>query len=153
MSEHSHYENLNGPERRKGQQELVEHFDEHADSIEARFQRFVKKALIGFAVIGLTSALALIGYGFVLREQGKIVADIQTQRENSLRSLCEDQNKRHDDTSKKLTDAAAKDEAARKTEAGKAEVRRRRDVTLALIDALSPHQDCDELVKQSVKKS
>lgn len=86
-------------------------------------------------LIGVTSTLGLVGYGFAL-------AEIQSQR----LEVCVDGNTRHDNTSAQLVKLAAEDEAQRKTEAAKAEVRRRRDVTLGLIDALAPHRDCDELV-------
>ena len=102
-------------------------------------RHFFKKIWLVVIIIGATSTLALIGYGFAL-------AEIQQQR----LEVCEDGNTRHDNTSNKLIALAAEDEAQRKTEAGKAEVRRRRDVTLGLIDALAPHRDCDKVVETGI---
>jgi hypothetical protein len=99
--------------------------------------------LVAFAIIGGTSFVALFLYGQVL-------AQVKDTRMDFVRSTCMSQNKTHDDTYSALVAAAAKDEADRKTEAGKAEVRRRRDVTLGLIDLLAPKQDCEYLVKLSV---
>lgn len=174
MKEEENRRKLNLPDRRQHTyDELAKRLDEHiekhekaleeqakehdkaikqyAQHSEDRLSRFFSKALIAFAVIGLISAGSLFGFGVVLQNQSEASDDIQTQREESIRTACEDTNKRHDDTSAQLVMLADADEAKRKTEAGKAEVRRRRDVTLALIDAISPHQDCDKLVAESVK--
>ena len=75
-----------------------------------------------------------------------VVHDGQNTQEAIVRE-CQVTNQRHDDTYKSLVDAAAIDEDNAKTGAAKAEVRRRRDVTLALIDALAPKRDCDNLIR------
>lgn len=119
---------------------------EHAERLEDRLSRFFSKALVAFAVIGMISAISIFGFGVVLRE-------FQNQRKAFVRITCEDQNERHDNTTDKLTKLAQADIDSRKTEAGKEEVRRRRDVTIGLIDALAPHQDCDALVEQAINES
>lgn len=152
--------------RRHGYSELEEKLDNHAQDLEDRLQRFITKALVGFAVIGLTSALSIFGFGLVLSEQAKTsdrlaelvienkkTADaIQRQRETSIREDCQHTNKRHDDTFAKLILLSKQDENSRKTQAGKIEVRRRRDVTLGLIEALAPKQDCEKLVRNALGK-
>ncbi len=107
--------------------------------LKNELRHFFKRIWLVVIVIGATSTLALVGYGFAL-------AEIQAQR----LEVCRDQNDRHDNTANKLIELAAQDEMQRKTEAGKAEVRRRRDVTLGLIDALSPHRDCSKVVETGI---
>lgn len=68
-----------------------------------------------------------------------IVTQIQAERERNIRDACESQNKRHDDTVRKLIAL---------TPPGR---RQARDATISLIDALAPHRDCDELVASQVK--
>lgn len=118
-------------ERRKGFKELAENIDTHAEALDRRLETFIKKATLGFAIVGVSSAVGLAGFGVVLHE---------FQQDNT--NDCLKQNARHDDTSNQLIALAKVDEDARKTEAEKLEVRRRRDVTLALIDALAPKEKC-----------
>lgn len=154
------------PERRKEYTGLEERLDTHAEVLEKRLSRFIIKALLAFAAIGLLTAVALFGFGLVLDKQSstadrltavveanrQTAIEIQNQRKDSIRSACELTNKRHNDTTKALIIGAGADINSRKTEAGKKEVRRRRDVTLGLINALVPKQNCDALVERSVKK-
>lgn len=156
------------PERRKGHQELVEKFDTHASQVEnkleRRLERFIKKALVGFAVIGFFTAIALFGFGLVLREQGEsnqkvaalakanadLVEDIQSQRATNIREDCESLNSRHDKTTAALIKGAKQDEDRRVSGVEKKEVRRRRDVTLGLIDALVPKENCNKKVRDAL---
>lgn len=108
--------------------------------LKEELHHFFRRMFIVVAIIGITSTLGLVGYGFALRE-------IQQQR----LEVCRNNNSRHDNTYAKLIALSAVDEAERKTEAGKAEVRRRRDVTLGLIDALAPHIDCAKVVETGWK--
>lgn len=75
--------------------------------LEQRLNRFFIKALAAFAVIGLTSAVALLGFGLVLKSQAKTSEKIQDQRYKALVDICRDQNHRHDDVIKKIDDAVA----------------------------------------------
>jgi hypothetical protein len=134
-------EELDLPDRRKNTYEaLANRLDAHIDRIEERLGHRLRGMLIAFALIGVTSTLALIGYGFAIRE-------VQNQR----LEVCETGNDRHDSTIAKLNEAALFDENSRKTEAGKAEVRRRRDVTIGLIDSIAPHVNCDDFVETGLK--
>lgn len=108
--------------------------------LKGELHHFFRRIWYIIILIGVTSTLGLVGYGFALRE-------IQQQR----LEVCMANNKRHDDTYKALTAAAADDEAKRKTEAGKTEVRRRRDVTLGLIDLLAPKIDCSKAVQTGLR--
>lgn len=146
---------------------LGKELDNHISRTEKELSSWIKRGLIAFAVIGLACTVALFGFGIVLSEQKetadqlKIVVeqnenvvkqnektahDIQEQRAESVQNDCESTNKRNQDTSNQLIALAKEDEDNQKTEAGKQEVRRRRDVTLALIDLLQPVQDCAYLV-------
>jgi hypothetical protein len=129
------------PDRRKNTYENLEKkLDHHLELIEARFERWFRRGLIAFAVTALCSGAALVGFWINLGE-------IKETRETYVRTSCEATNKRNSDTSGQLTALAQEDADQRKTQAGKDEVYRRRDVTLALIDALQPHQNCNYEVK------
>lgn len=88
------------PERRKGYQELAEEMKEelqaHADRSERRLHSFFAKSLIVFAILGITSAGSLLGFGIVLGKQKQVTREIQQERYNTLLSNCEAQNDRHD---------------------------------------------------------
>jgi hypothetical protein len=114
-------EEYDGPERREGYAELAKRLDDHADEIAARFSRWFRAGLIAFAVIALTSAIALVGFGYALRE-------IQQQR----REICISQNRRHDNTINRLNNTDRFSPEGRK-------------VTTELVDALVPVQNCSEI--------
>lgn len=149
------------PDRRKTTYaDLEKKIDEHAEHLEERISNWIRRGLVAYAIIAFFCTVALIGFGFVLAEQQdtsdqlatlvdqneQTAKDIQQQRADSTRISCENTNQRNVNTSAQLTALSKADEDQRKTEAGKKEVRRRRDVTLSLIDALSPVQNCDYLV-------
>lgn len=103
--------------------------------------------------VALLLSLAVVSYPVILLVNAKndlkeATQAIQNSREEVLLADCRDQNKRHDDTTKSLVDAAQIDQNNAPTEAAKLEIRRRRDVTLALIDALAPHADCEAAVRK-----
>lgn len=141
------------PDRRKEDyDQLDQKIDERFNGLTTRLARFISKALWGFAVLGIACAIGLFGFGVVLHREGLNANEIQKQRKATILRACNEQNDQHDDTYNQLVALAKADEAQRKTEAGKREVRRRRDVTLALIDALAPHQNCKKLVTDAVTK-
>lgn len=125
------------PDRRRHTYDALEKkLDHHLEIIEDRFERWFKRGLAAFVIIALCSTAALIGFGINLNQ-------IKDNRERYTRTECENTNKRNHDTSAQLTEAAQADIDKRHTQAGKDEVTRRRDVTLALIDALAPVRNCD----------
>jgi hypothetical protein len=136
-------------------EEDVDALDKKLDSkfgvLRDRLERFIRRATLGFAVLGIACAVGLFGFGLVLKRETENSDDIQAQRKNFVEQSCKEQNERHDKTYSALVAAAAADEAKRTTEAAKAEVRRRRDVTLGLIDALAPKQDCAKLIEQATE--
>lgn len=126
------------PDRRKHTYEELEvKLDAYINKIETRLSRWLRRGLIAFAIIGVACVVALAGFGIVLRQ-------IQQQRYD----FCVSQNERRTNTTATLVAAAKEDEDDRKTEAGKAEVRRRRDVTLGLIQAIAPNQDCSAIAPE-----
>jgi cell division protein FtsX len=98
------------PDRRKhGYKELEEKLDAHIAAIEKklddhikanadRLRRFFAKALAAFAVLGITSALGLLGFGVVLKNEGRTTDEIQQQRFQVVLDNCVSQNARHDRT-------------------------------------------------------
>lgn len=144
MSDEERREPLDIPDRRKNTyEELQKCLDDHIDHIETQFQKWFVRGLVAFSIIALTSAVALAGFGINLRS-------IQNTRKEFVRTTCQNTNDRHDDTYRRLIALSQVDQNNAKTEAAKKEIRRRRDVTLGLIDALSPKQDCAYLVKIAV---
>lgn len=77
----------------------------HATQITNRFTRFYKKALIAFAILGVTNTVALVGFGIVLDNQSDLSADIQQQRFDTLVQFCQDTNQRNAAVNKEINDA------------------------------------------------
>lgn len=137
-------------EEPENEEEVVEDRRIHPDELtgrrngyaqlEKQLQKFFRKALIAFAIIGMTCFISLLGFGLVLRE-------IQQERFES----CTNQVLRHDAATKALIAGSDQDQANAADEAARKEIRRRRDVTLALIDAISPRQNCKKTVPTGLK--
>lgn len=87
---------------------LKEELDAHAERIESRLRRFYSRALGAFAVMGIASAVALVGFGIVLDSQKQTTASIQNQRLQAILENCLDTNVRHDNALDKIDAAAAK---------------------------------------------
>lgn len=144
---------------------LAAELDAHIAKTEERLSRWLKRGLVAFGIIGITCAVALCLFGMVLKEQKstadqletlvqqnrQIVLDIQQQRRDATLVDCEKTNARNAGTQKALKDGSDQDIANAPTEAAKDEIRRRRDVTIGLINAVSPVQDCQALVKEAVQ--
>lgn len=125
------------PDRRKNTYEALEkRLDEHIAKIEKRLAKWFRRGLIAYAIIGIAVTVALVGYGFVLDE-------IRNTREEFVRRDCEATNSRHDQATNALIAGSDEDIEKAPTPEAKAEIRRRRDVTLALINTVTPVQDCD----------
>lgn len=146
--------------------------DLHIKENDQRLRRFFKGALIALSIIGLATAIALAGFGIVLDNQQEtsdqlkvlvkqskklaldnkaFAAEIQQQRRDSILESCTAQNKRHDGSVAALVKGSDEDQANAPNEAARKEIRRRRDVTIALLDALAPVEDCQQKVKEAVK--
>jgi precorrin-2 methylase len=51
------------PDRRKhGYKELENKLDRHAEEIKSRLEKFIRRGLVAFAIIGIFTALALFGF-------------------------------------------------------------------------------------------
>lgn len=134
MNDDENRRSLQLPDRRKNTyEELEKRLDAHIGQIEKRVESWVRRGLIAFAVIGLCCTLALLGFGYLLRNEA-----------NTAQRLCDNQNKRHDNAITVLMVGSDQDQANAPTEAAKAEVRRRRDVTVGLLDSVAPKVDCED---------
>lgn len=100
--------------------------------LKGEIHHFFFRIWIVLILIGLVCTVALAGFGYLLREQ-----------QQDFQSRCENQNVRHDNATNALIAGSNEDQLNAKTEEAREEIRRRRDVTIALIDALSPKTDCD----------
>jgi hypothetical protein len=138
------------PDRRQDEYHALNtKIDERFEALTNRFARFITKALMAFTVIGLTSAIALLGFGLVLRREGRNTDDIQKQRRESILIACRDQNIRHDNTVIQFRRIAATATANNPKQAK--QIRRNIEANLKIIDAIAPKQDCDRLVQAAVK--
>ena len=133
------------PERRREGDDLTGRRQGYSQ-LQGELHHFFRRIWAIVIIIGLTSTLGLVGYGFAL-------AEIQDQR----REACIGQNARHDAAARALKIASDRDiENAKKnlpTSQGQIaveEIENRRDVTLGLIDALQPKLDCSKVVETGV---
>lgn len=78
--------------------------------------------------------------------------EIQTQRQIAILQECVATNGRHDEAVQALVVGSDLDLKNAPNRDVQKEIRRRRDVTVSLLDALAPHQDCRKLVDDSVQK-
>lgn len=124
------------PDRRKETyRALAKRIDDHADHIENKLQKWIRRGLIAFSIIALACTLALIGYGASLHS-------VQGQRHDS----CLNQNQRHDRTLA-LFRSAARD-AIKKHPSQAADIRENIAANVSIINALAPKQDCDKVAPQ-----
>lgn len=104
--------------------------------LKGELQSFFRKIWVIILLIGVLCALALGAFGIVLEQQQKAALE-----------RCENQNIRHDNAIYALNFASNQDQLNAKTEAAREEIRRRRDVTIGLIDAIAPKTDCSNPTK------
>lgn len=133
---------LDIPDRRQHTyEELAKKLDEHTTAVEKRLHRFFAKALAIFAIIGISSAVALFGFSIVLSE-------VKETRREFVRATCEAQNKRHDKTIAKFKQASK--ESIERNPQFADEIREGEKYNLEIIDALAPRQNCKKLSDVSV---
>lgn len=81
--------------------EIKREFDDYVEASNRRLRRFFIGMMVAFAVIGLSSAIGLAGFAFVLSKQDEVQANvarqIQKQRYDSLVESCLSANQRHTD--------------------------------------------------------
>lgn len=133
----------------EGYRELAKTIETHTRKVENRFRRWFIIGLVAFSCIALTSSAALVGFGVLLSKQSTLTRQIQTQRKDAIRKACDDQNTRHDGTAYALR--LAEKDAKRRHPEQKKEIEKNSEVSLGLIDALAPHQDCDAIVKAATE--
>jgi len=144
----------------------------HIEENDERLKKFFTRALISIAIVGFFTTASLVGFGIVLNEQQntqdqlqktqdqltilvannkKSAADIQQQRKDSIRNSCEETNTRYIGSRDALIKGSDEDQKNAANEAARVEIRRRRDVTLALLKALQPYKNCDAEVTKAVQ--
>lgn len=99
--------------------------------LKAEIHHFFLRIWIVLILIGTVCTVALAGFGYLLYQQ----------KQDTI-ARCERTNIRHDNAASALIAGSNQDQLNAKTEAARAEIRRRRDVTMFLIDAISPKTDC-----------
>lgn len=107
---------------------------------EEVLQRWIKRMTIFMAIFGMCSAVALGGFGYILRQDAK-----------ERIAACEERNDRHDAAIKALVDGSDQDQRNAPNEAARKEIRRRRDVTIGIIDGIAPKVNCDKPSEPAVK--
>lgn len=151
---------------RRDYDDLAKKVTVYIDKTDHRLHRFFVGAIIAFSIIGLATSASLVGFSIVLNAQKdtadqleklvesnrQFAKDIQAERRDSIARSCKQQNARNKATKDALVAGSDEDQANAANEAARAEIRRRRDVTLALIDALAPAEDCKAAVEAAVKE-
>jgi hypothetical protein len=133
-----------------GYRELERKLNEHAQTIEDKFHRWFVRGLVAFAVIAVACVSALVGFGIVQSNQGNLIQQVKNTRRSFVRDSCRAQNKRHDKTQRILLRAAQRAEDKAPTLHSRMRIRNNTEVSIALIDALAPVQDCNRLAQVSV---
>lgn len=121
--------------------ELKKRLDEHIEVIEVRLHRFFKKALFIFAVIGITSAISIFGFGITLSQ-------IKDTRRDFVRDTCLAQNHRNRATVAEFYRVAK--ELKKQYPNRAAEIDQSVKTNLRLINTLAPRQNCEKLSQLSV---
>lgn len=141
----------NVPDRRRyGYKELEEKLDSHVAELESRFAKFMRGALVAFAIIGLMSSASIVAFGFLLKEQGLQADEIQQQRRETILRSCNEQNRRHDDTLREFHILAKK--AAKKHPEQAARIKEAVKGNLRLIESLVPKRPCAQIAAQAVEQ-
>lgn len=120
---------------------LEQRFNEHSDAVERRLSKFFSKSLFIFAVIGVTSATALFGFGVTLSQ-------LKDTRKAFVRDSCRAQNKRHDLAIHKFERASER--AIERSPRFAKQIRAGIKDNIDIIDAIAPKQDCIRLSKVAV---
>ena len=89
-------------ERRMGERREV---TPHQEYLEERLRSFFAKCLAIFAVLGVTNAVALLGFGIVLGKESSLTDTIQRQRYDALVTSCADTDQRNIDVNNRIDDA------------------------------------------------
>lgn len=133
-------------EKRVNKQERRADPPAHRD-LEKRLERFLSRALAAFAVLGISCAVSLLGFGIVLDKQGEQADDIQQQRFDSIKRACEDTNARNKNVNAQIDSAIANLPADKKAKAEKQSAPFR-----AIISAAVPYtSDCEAYAQDRVK--
>lgn len=117
-------------------------FEAYTTAVEQRLHRFFVKALFIFAIIGITSAVALFGFGLVL-------AKIKDTRQDFVRDTCKATNERNEDATNFIIDVANEQILEAKSAAQRDAIDKSLRQWIKLINLQAPKQNCDQLAKVS----
>lgn len=129
-------------------EKLEEQLNQHAENLNKRLARFIRSGLFAFAMTGLLSAAAIVGFGFLLNEQGKQATEIQNQRREAILRSCGELNQRHDETIKAFHEVA--EQESKKHPERAVQIKESTQGTLRLINALVPKQECQRIAALAV---
>jgi hypothetical protein len=115
-------------------------------SSRTRYKRWPRRT-----IVGLSSTAAIVGLTILLGKQKHVTTEIQAQRKDAIGKSCRDQNKRHDRTLHRLDKAEKNAEKHAKTLQRKMKIRHNTAVSIGLIDALAPHQNCKAVVRRATQ--
>lgn len=115
-----------------------------------QYIRDLKQLLRVFLIINTIAAVVvLLGVVLIIRQQHQITSQnefIQQQRTENILSQCENQNSRRANTIATLNQEILSLKGKRRIRA-----ERNEGFTIALINALAPHQNCLRLVRKAVR--
>lgn len=117
--------------------------------------KWVERAVAVFGVVLVASVALITGVpgvssGLIGANKDR-VEEIQAERTSNILRLCQDQNKRHDDTVTNLDSLLALAKVKYANNPAKLEqIRESRASTISLIDALAPKNDCAAILRQQV---
>jgi hypothetical protein len=134
-----------------GYNELKNKIQKMAEKNEARLHRWLVLGLAAFVIVGLSSTAAIVGLTILLGKQKHVTTEIQAQRKDTIRKNCQDQNKRHDRTLARLDTAEKNAEKHAKTLRRKMKIRNNTEISIGLIDALAPRQNCKAVVRRATR--
>ena len=119
----------------------------HQEYLELRLARFFAKCLAIFVVLGVTNAIALLGFGIVLGKESDLTDKIQRQRYDSILQNCGETNQRNRDVNSRIDDAIAK-----LPPKGRAKAKEKAKPFRLIISAAVPYtKDCPNYASARVK--
>lgn len=143
-------ERRNPPDRRAEDTAALKQLDEGFGSMRAQLAQFIRKSLMAFAVLGLSCAIALLGFGMVLRKQNDITNRIQEQRYSVLVQSCKETNDRNKDVNSKIDAAVAQIPDVPPGNRAKAK-KSAKPFRLIISAAVPVHKDCKAYAKQRLR--
>lgn len=119
----------------------------HQEYLELRLRTFFSKMLGVMVVLGVSNAIALLGFGIVLGKESDLTDKIQRERYDALVTNCAETNQRYKDVNSRIDDAIAK----LPPKGQKAAETKARPFRLIISAAVPFTQDCPAYAESRVK--